>query len=415
MISLSRPISFWFVSGSNQNIDYYMEGSPVDRFVYILLIVMSLVVLFRRSVYLLNVLRNNWAIFLFFLYCAVSITWSDYPYISFKRWIKAIGSYSVILIILSENNPTEAIKTVIRRCALVLIPLSVCFIKYFPSIGRGYSEWTGEVMYRGVTGNKNLLGNLCLVTSLFLLSDLVNTLGKQRKYEKNINFLITIIVLIMTLWLIYIADSATSSICLLIGFAIIAGSKLDFFRRHSKHVAVYIVILFLIYYLLDTNFNITEIIIAGMGRNITLTDRTIIWDTVLNMGTNPWIGTGYESFWLGSRMAHLKEIFPFTINQAHNGYIEIFLNLGYIGLLFLSFVIFSGFLNASKKMAENYNGSVLCLAIISVLLFYNVTEAAFKDIHSLWNLFILMTFNYTNLMTLKEKDTLASNDLFYSS
>ena len=48
------------------------------------------------------------------------------------------------LIILSEAKPSAAVSSVLRRCAFVLLPLSIVFIKYFPWLGRGYSDWTGQ-------------------------------------------------------------------------------------------------------------------------------------------------------------------------------------------------------------------------------------------------------------------------------
>jgi len=46
------------------------------------------------------------------------------------------------------------------------------------------------------------------------------------------------------------------------------------------------------------------------------------------MRVNPWIGAGFESFWLGPRLNKLWAQYNFMPNQAHNGYIEIYLNLG---------------------------------------------------------------------------------------
>ena len=62
------------------------------------------------------------------------------------------------------------------------------------------------------------------------------------------------------------------------------------------------------------------------------------------MHTNPLVGTGYESFWLGPR---LKDVWAQTgagINEAHNGYLEVYLNQGLIGL-----VLLGGFLIASYR------------------------------------------------------------------
>ena len=73
--------------------------------------------------------------------------------------------------------------------------------------------------------------------------------------------------------------------------------------------------------------------VEALGRNSTLTGRTEIWKLVLGMANNPIFGAGYESFWLGERLQKLWHYYWFPINEAHNGYIEIYLNLGWIGVV----------------------------------------------------------------------------------
>lgn len=44
---------------------------------------------------------------------------------------------------------------------------------------------------------------------------------------------------------------------------------------------------------------------------------------------NRLVGAGYESFWLGTRLDIAWNAFPnFRLREAHNGYVELFLNLG---------------------------------------------------------------------------------------
>ena len=76
-------------------------------------------------------MKNNIWILVLFLYLGISILWSDFMGVSFKRWIRATGDLVMALVVLTEPAPYEAIKTLINRCAIVLIPLSLLFIKYF--------------------------------------------------------------------------------------------------------------------------------------------------------------------------------------------------------------------------------------------------------------------------------------------
>jgi len=126
-----------------------------------------------------------------------------------------------------------------------------------------------------------------------------------------------------------------------------------------------------------------------MARNTTtLTDRTDIWGLVLSMAGNPIFGTGFESFWLGDRLRNIWSVVH-GINQAHNGYLEVYLNLGWIGLFFLAVVLVRGYRNIVTAMCRNPDVGSLWLAYFSVAVVYNFTEAAFKMMFPVW-IFLLL-------------------------
>ena len=82
-----------------------------------------------------------------------------------------------------------------------------------------------------------------------------------------------------------------------------------------------------------------------------LTGRTGIWQTVLNEPNNPLLGTGYASFWLGERLQRIWALYPRTpLLQAHNGYIEVYLNLGMVGVALLGGVLWTGLRNARRRL-----------------------------------------------------------------
>ena len=107
--------------------------------------------------------------------------------------------------------------------------------------------------------------------------------------------------------------------------------------------------------------------------------------------TNPLIGTGYESFWLGPRLQMLWQRDGMGgINEAHNGYLQVYLNLGWVGLFLLVSFLIAGYWKACKRNTSSPAIASLGLAIWIVLLFYNMTEAAFIG-GLLWLIFLLGT------------------------
>ena len=143
------------------------EGSPLDAWFYFLLIAVGIYILNKRQVRLSEIVQNNGWIIAFLLYCLISIVWSDFPLVAFKRWIKILGNPIMALIVLTEPDPEEAFKQLMKRCAYVVVPVSILFIKYYPQWGRTYDQWSGVQITNGIAVGKNLLGADCLILGLF--------------------------------------------------------------------------------------------------------------------------------------------------------------------------------------------------------------------------------------------------------
>src|SRR5262249_20831975 len=122
---------------------------------------------------------------------------------------------------LSDPRPVAAIDTVVRRVCYILLPLSVVFVKYYPHLGVGYEPWTGLQFYSGGSTSKNGLGVLCLIAGIFFLWDIVRRWPIRRATRARRTILVDVGFLVMTLWLLNLARSATSQLCLVVGSLLI--------------------------------------------------------------------------------------------------------------------------------------------------------------------------------------------------
>jgi O-antigen ligase len=108
------------------------------------------------------------------------------------------------------------------------------------------------------------------------------------------------------------------------------------------------------------------------------------------MAPNPVFGTGFESFWTGSRMQELWDLFPNThINESHNGYIEVYLNLGVIGLGLLAAMFIQGYRTCVAAFGIDANSASLMLAYLLVATIYSCTEAGFRMLYYTWSFLLL--------------------------
>src|ERR1039458_4988063 len=107
----SRAVSTWLhLSPAVSLAQQYTEGSPLDAAVYGILIGGGALVLNFRSRQVKRCLQKNLPLLLFFVYCALSIAWSDYSFIALKRWSKSIGGLGNNLGVLTDPYPLAAVK-----------------------------------------------------------------------------------------------------------------------------------------------------------------------------------------------------------------------------------------------------------------------------------------------------------------
>jgi O-antigen ligase len=330
----------------------------------------------------------NGPLLLFFFFAGISVLWSDFPAVAFKRWIKALGNLVMVLVVLTDLNRSAAVKRLLARVAFLLIPVSVLFIKYYPELGRGYHRWTWEPMYHGVATTKNGLGVICLVFGLGSVWRVLEAFHNGERPRITGPLIAHGVVLAMALWLFWKADSVTSLNCFLIGGGLIAFMSRPGLAR--KQAVVHLLVGAVVFFTLSVLFlGVGTGLLDAMGRDTTLTGRTELWAHILQIKVNPWFGVGFESFWLGDRAKHFWELYDWRPNQAHNGYLEVFLNLGSIGVVLLSFAMAWGYRNVVGSLRRDPELGRLRLAFFVVAVLYNLTEAAFKVMHPVWITFLL--------------------------
>jgi exopolysaccharide production protein ExoQ len=400
-LALWVPVTWVFIVGSrlpSQWLGGYTwsvaqameEGNPLDRTIFFVLILLAIGILMSRSFNWGGFFGRNFVLMAFLSFALVSVYWSDFPFVSLKRWFRDLGTYLMILVVLSDPLPLEGVRTLLRRLSYLLVPLSILLIKYYPSMGTEYGSWSGVAMYSGATTQKNHLGVLCIISGIFFLWDTVTRWSSRKERRTRRIIVVNLAFIAMTLWLLYLAHSATSNVCLVIGCLVIVGVHSKTFKRQPAVLKLLIPLCFLLYVILAFGFNINGQLAAAVGRDPTLTDRTLIWKILLSMNTNPLVGTGYESFWLGPRFELFWREYGESLNQAHNGYLEVYLNLGLIGLFLLLGLVIASYRTICRRLTPFSSLASLNLALWTIMLFYNITEAAFK-FHLMWVTFLLGT------------------------
>ncbi len=382
----SRYLSHWIKMAPSDYTAYH-EGSPIDAVVFGVLIAAGISVLSKRKIEWGNLLRQNIWVWIYLIYCFISISWSDFPFVSFKRWIKEIGNPVMILVILTDKHSYDAFATIIKRVAYLCLPLSIIFFKYFPVLGRAFHP-NGTMYASGVCMEKNGLGMLCLICGTVFIWDLV-VKQKNNFREFNKYLMVDLTMIAMSFWLLFHSDSATSIICLIVSIALMALSRSDMIAGQPGRIITFLIVTIPTVIILELAFDLKSILLNLLDRDPTYTTRVPMWEFLSQMAVNSFIGAGYQSFWLGERLVSIWDFTGRTINQAHNGYLEQYLNLGYLGLAFIVAILVSGVVKVKNQLYSDYPAGILCLCLIAIALLYNFTEAAFYGINNLWMLLLL--------------------------
>ncbi|HTA29024.1 MAG TPA: O-antigen ligase family protein [Candidatus Cybelea sp.] len=404
----TRPLNEWFLGGqySESGGSSIESGSVVDRYFLTVLLVIGLWVLSRRGINWPQAMRNNFWLFALLFFMLVSILWSDYPFVSLKRWVRTAGTAVMALVILSEAEPYEAILAVIRRTMYLVIPFSMLLVKYYPRLGVSYGHSSGAPMYSGATLTKNTLGEICvLYVFLFIWSRFARRDNEDGAPVVRGQKVCELVLLAMVFFLMKgpsgygaraASYSATSIVVLLMGLGV-------FFlmRRYRTslaqlggRVALVLVcsgLVTLVLFMLGTS---PMAVGAGLlGREANLTGRSDqIWPLLAPIAWhNPVLGLGYGAFWINVS----PELMVLNINEAHNGYLDVLIELGGVGLILVLLVIVTYFRKARLELQENFYWAAFRMSYLVMFLVHNWTETTLlRSRETLWNLFVVFAVVY---------------------
>ena len=391
-LALWVPV-LWIMRCGSRGVDYWLNGDDVGRLdpvVIAILIACGLVILLRRPCDWGAIVANNSMLFLFYAYLMASTLWVDEIENPLIKIFRPMGDLLMALIVATEINLREAIATLFRRCAYLLIPMSVVLVRYFHEMGTLQDKHWGSDIWCGVTTHKNPLGQLCIISTFAFFWQLVEARAAGKRLLRQY---IPWFYLAMTVYLFNgggnsNSRSSTAFICLAVGMAsyLVLGRYRNRSELVVRSIVVSVVIIAAISVALELfGTSLQAMVAATQGKDPTLTDRTYLWRDVVRIGMqHPVLGSGYGGFWVPSLYSQLSPEVDNGPKEAHNGYLETFANLGLVGVALLACVIFQALRNATKTMQTDFEYGRLRLALLFMVLVMNYSEATFTVGNHLW-------------------------------
>ena len=281
-------------------------------------------------------MKSAWTILPFLFFSAFSILWSVNQEVSFYRWLALLCTLITGTYIGLRYSMNEIIKWLSVFGVYILVVSSI-FVFVFPEIGiMNYHIIQGA--WQGVYWHKNHMGLLTTFINILFLINIINSFPSQRK-----NMLFWAGVYIYSLVFLYQTDSAAAYLTtvLLHGLILLALLLLKFRQSIRKvHYVLFCALLVIASMFLYMNL---DRFLGIFNRNTTLTGRIPMWsylfDTYINQ--KPIGGYGFNAFWyIKSHQEAIQQAagYPDTVIIADNGFIDLLVNTGYVGLIL--FMIF---------------------------------------------------------------------------
>lgn len=411
-IAGSRSVSAWLGMGPaiREAPGQMPETSLLDQLIAGGLMLLGFLVVMRRRRDVLNVLKSSWPVLLYFSFALLSLVWSDFPVWGLKRWVRSLGDLIMVLIVASEAQPAAALRRLLARVGFVLLPASVLLIKYYPGLGQDFDAF-GLREFTGVNTSKNFLGDLVFLIGLGAFWQIFSLWRDKEAPNRRRRLLAYFAVLVFGTNLLVTAHCATAVGCSLLGVGLMLTMSMPIMRRRPAAVHALVLALLLtgsVVDLLGDRAAITQ----ALGRNPDLTGRTEIWRVVIPLAPNPIGGAGFETFWLGPRVTRVFEkVGGLQItNESHNGYVEVYLNLGLLGVSLIALILVDGYLKAvSASRRDPDAGSLLVIYIVTATA-YSLTEAGFRMLSLEWFFLLLAVAMSSRVASLaRTESALAGN------
>jgi exopolysaccharide production protein ExoQ len=136
-------------------------------------------------------------------------------------------------------------------------------------------------------------------------------------------------------------------------------------------------------------------LLASAGKDATMSSRLPLWQILVNfMEGHAWLGFGYEAFWTEDNplVRVIEGKLHFRPHYSHNGYIELWLGLGFIGLAMMAALLVDFWRRIFSRLTASDRDPVALFALAYGLTFLLQNTAEVTILmrnHMSWGLFVL--------------------------
>ncbi|MGC2160386.1 MAG: O-antigen ligase family protein [Silvibacterium sp.] len=312
-----------------------------------------------------------------------STLWSQFPLYTMRRSLP-FALAGVFGLYLAMRFSVRRQLGILRVTMVALAVGTVVMALAFPRLGLDASAGH-HVDWQGVFTQKNACGRMMVLATAVLLADWKTTW--RRVASAALFALVMFMSGSRSAWLV-------EGALLALWAALLALERLD---RKSRMIAA-AGAFGMLPVAAGAGYFLFPKLLEWMGRDATLSGRTLIWKQVwIFILRRPWLGWGYDGFWHGIHGEAFRVVATvhFMVFHAHNGFLELWLELGAAGLML--FVL--SYLRAWRRvwtalLAGEVRRVLWMVFVLALIVFYDLDENSLLIYNGLfWTLYVAAVAN----------------------
>ncbi|MFD0482555.1 O-antigen ligase family protein [Kineococcus sp. GCM10028916] len=271
----------------------------------------------------LEIAARDPALVALLVFVLASSAWSADPALSIRRGVAVVLTATFGLHLATRFSFAQVLRLLVLVLGATMV-LSVLTIWLLPEWGTSALGWRGVFLF------KNNLGRFAGLTAVaaLVLAGADGVVKRQRVVLQLLAFVSVVLL---------VGSQARSALVVFV--MCLVGLWLFPNRRRrpgvTPSIAVAFVAVLLVAYLVGLR---PAVVLSLLGKDSSLTGRTPLWHYVVqSIEMHPWVGFGFSGFWGGADApsaavwAHIS----WLPRHAHNGILDLWLDLGAVGVLLL--------------------------------------------------------------------------------
>ncbi len=374
------------LSGDGGEFATESAGNGTRQLVWMALFAASVPLAWLARERLRAALLRLWPLWLALVWCWTSVAWSAAPSVSVKRLVLATIIVLVCVIAVSAVGRLSVVWRTIALTLAGIVAIDIAVALLVPSLGRA-----PDGSFVGMHTTKNTAGAFASITIL-IWSCWMMTAAGARWWRASI------VVCLCALVFLAATGSKTSlgavglsgAIAFFLGYSLRAGPLFGALAANLMLAGGAVVAL--VVALLSPR----RVLLALFG-DATLTGRTELWAFLWQfIDRRFFTGIGYQALWMTGSIGLLERWQPtflnWAIQQAHNGYLDVLLTVGAVGLALGILVLLSAlFMSlAMERRSDAHGYGILGAALVIFAMFHNMTESSLlRPDHMVWGMTVL--------------------------